>query len=332
MNFTVYRDPYQNCFQLVLSALLRREDIETEKLWYQIGLFYHENKDTFEIKSYYYDLNDFLKRNIDVNIKYIAPDLSSDARLEETIDNSLKKSKTIGISTDIYELLYCSYSQRYHTTHYIEVLDKQDDKYLVADHYYNYFDWVNKEIIFSGIKSYVDNNLDEEAQIFYIELGDEYSDDFDLLVSSLNNNYLSMHSNSDIYKNITNNFENTWTGLEAVSKIAKKLESIFLLENGERDNLLSKIYPYFKDIGNSRYQYYCFLKHNELSDLGEEIRVSGQNWNTITNMITRANIKNEYTEMIKRINEKFNAILLQEERITRILEKKLSKKESTCVK
>lgn len=305
LKFQTYRNNYQNCYQLLLSSLLKRLDLNEKMYWYQSIPFY----DSKEKKLFFSDYGDFKLSSIwkkydNIKINYIKQE-----EYEMFISNLIKhlKIRNIGIFIDLFFLPYSMYYLIRHDIHAIEIINYKKKTFIIADHYYNYYGTLKYSDLIKSLISYK-KIFSKKFSFFYIE------ETTPKIVNNEKEKLLINKHNNNLY-DIFNFIKEDILSLSRCNNLKVSQE------------IGTKIYSYLKDFSGTQKMLYFFIselinydeKYNNfmIKEISYLYKESSENLNMIANFLLKNIIKqnlNYPTEKITYLLEKslVNNLKIQE--------------------
>ncbi|MGN7471964.1 hypothetical protein [Brevibacillus sp. SAFN-007a] len=319
----VYKNPYLNCSQLVVSAMLNREGIPIVHLWKQAGLLYQETEKGVILTPYYQNLRTDIKVHNEISLferNYLESEYLS--YLEDFKNALIKDGVTVGVTCDIYELPYCIYYQKTHEIHMIEIIKFQEGAVEICDHYYHYQGWIAIEQLERAIFSVFENTVSSTCKLIYMNPEEQLSKDKikEVDVKKVVEDYIKVMEGNPLYRFVR--YEGALIGLEAIPKIKEGVLK-WVEDNGERAfQIFDVYYKHLKEVGNSRYHMYRLLNYYNW-DEAELFLESYQCWTVLANMICRMHVTGKTTGMKERIGYRFDRVYEQESKNLMLLQQKV---------
>ncbi|MDQ0272969.1 BtrH N-terminal domain-containing protein [Cytobacillus purgationiresistens] len=297
MEFTIYKNKYHNCRNATISAMLKRLGVKLDYLWYQAGLYYKELPEKLVFSPYYRELPADFKQNHGIN--YNEEFVVDVNEFTQKLIHLVKSGHHTAIMVDIFHLPYSFYYNQNHDFHDIEVIEIRQDKAIICDHYYQYYGELSIADIRKAINSTKENFGFHECILYYFTLNDYSKNEYnsnDLLKVVKDNKYALLGEKKDDFSYFYG-VEDSITGIQTLPIIYNKILSIFKLPQNEANLLLSEIYKEFKDISNSRYNLYIYLKNFSKDTLSKHFFELSQKWGITANLILRASLSQDITSL-----------------------------------
>ncbi|ATF15814.1 hypothetical protein A616_28845 [Brevibacillus brevis X23] len=313
METTLYKNNFQNCFQLVVSSMLSRQRVPVEYIWNQAGLYISDEQAKWYLTPYYWNLRSYLKT---IGIQYFESNVDDTTLILETIQEILSKRLSVGVMVDIFELPYSMYYQEYHDSHTVEIVGIDGTEFEIFDHYYRYQGKIELSQLCRAINSYFEHFPPDNYLLFYLDATNfsEMLIDTELIIS---NNMMVMKGNA--IRDYIDKKANQIVGLDAIPVLKNKVLSLLRLNEEDAEPHLDNMFKDIKEISFSRYNFFIFLKKLTVVDFFEYLEEASQGWGVTANMILRAKVTGEYESMSLRISNRFDRLLEQERKINEII-------------
>lgn len=313
MEFNLYHSNYHNCYNIVLSSLLQRQGVNVVRLWTQSGLsYYHHNG--FGLSPYYRPIMEDIKKLGLTLHEELYNDID---KYFSSILELLKRGLTVGVNTNIFDLPYSPHYKRLHEIHALEILSiKNEDTFIIADHYYKYYGEIKKNKLREAFLSTIKNSLANSLSLVFLE-SQVKNYTYPNVSEILKENFQALEG-----KNLTEYQLNNVGiyGIKALTYFKEKLEKALSNEDENTVPLLIKYHKQTKEVANSRHNFYQYLNNVNLTpELSDLVLESAQNFTVTTNMILRVLAIKEFVHNGQRVINRVNKALACEEKILKKL-------------
>lgn len=306
----LYRNKHHNCLNLVISAILLRNKVRIEYLWGQAALVINEDDYIDFVTPYYTEWGNYFSQYHGIQL-YEKNFLKPQEYIYE-ICKILKVKKSVGVEVDVYELPYCIHYKTQNNFHAIEIIGVNGDKFEICDHYFNYHGNLTFKQFELALTSYL-TNFPECTPIIYdfdIEKHLTKKYEHDDLIQAVKNNINIMKGNDISFFN--SNKKNKFLGVNTFPVLVERLTHIFSVPKKDSQEVLIDFYYSLKEIANSRYNFYQFLKMFSQNLIAEEYLNVANSWLVAANLLLRAEASGNHAEFLPRIGKRFNFIFEKE--------------------
>ncbi|MBG9941027.1 hypothetical protein ABE237_21475 [Brevibacillus formosus] len=313
MSYTLYRNNFQNCLELVVSSMLIRNNIPPYKIWNQAGLFFKELEEGWLLTPYYWSIKRYMIQN---GIDYTEEYYKSVNDLISGLVNVVASGHSVGVLLDVFELPYSMYHQEYHDVHAIEIVQVQNHVFEIYDHYYHYHGHLEIEQLKKAINSYMDFYEKEKTHYFYIKA---QNNKFIRKDEVILNNFSVMNGNhiKDLVEKASNG---GYVGLSAAPYIKDTILQLLNYDKDEVEYSINDMFKDLKEISFSRQNYYDFLNKISTVKFASDVQEASQSWAVTANMILLANVSGDQKGMIPRIVKRIDRSFEHEMRVNEKIE------------
>jgi hypothetical protein len=310
----IIKDNTLNCFQLAISSLAEQQGTYMEDLWYQAGFYFEDLGDEgFLLDPRYKPIEQqILKGN-----SFEAHEFFEVQECLDQVHKYIAKGIPIALTVDNYELKHSNSFQIQHYPHLIEINSRHKNIYQVTDHFFHFQGEMTIEELFTSTHSYLEQYKYLRINLFFAkEKNTRFS--IDELVQIVRENYQIMSGQSILDVKLPGEL-----GIDAFLSVTKKLLRC-LNGDGRYTDDLDHWFNAFKDVGNSRFNFYRLL-HRYYPEMDFSfLNQASQNWISLGNMLIKAQYQNSWDKMNDRINRRLNKTISQEKENLLHLEKVLT--------
>lgn len=320
MNDSLYKNNFQNCLELVISAMLLKKNIDPCSIWNQSGLFYKELEEEWILTPYYWRIEPYLKSN---GIDYSERHYTDETKLMTDVKEMMNLGISIGLMLDVHELPYSMYFQEYHDIHAIEMVKFDNDVFEIYDHYYHYHGTIDLYQLLKAIQSYRDFFEKDMIHFFYIDAQNKKLITPEEIIM---NNFSVMSGKA--LKDLAEKASGGYVGLSAAPHIKNMVLQIleFNHSNPDAEYLINDMFKDLKELSFSRQNYYDFLNHTAKFEFASAVQEASQSWAVTANMVLLASVSGDYKGMMPRITKRLDRSFEHELIVHEIVESFLKKK------
>lgn len=308
MDFTIYYNPYHNCRNMTISAMVMRLGATLEYLFGQAGLFYKEEKNGVFITPYYRSLESEFARSHGI---FFHEDKITDANQFIThLRRLVEKKHTVAVMLDIYELPYSIYYRDNHDYHDIEIVALEEERFVICDHHFQYYGVVDADVIQKASLSLVHHLGIDACTSYYFTRPRDYTYHRDDFIRVLSENCQAMKGKAIDY--LVQEAAGAYIGLQALEPMKIRITE-FLTRNDQRQAaFLYELYKMVKEISHSRHHFHLFLKAFDQEEIAFDFLEAAQHWAVITNLLMRAYITGGYNDVTDRVERRFDKLIEKE--------------------
>ncbi|MBC1623831.1 hypothetical protein HB949_01615 [Listeria welshimeri] len=301
-----------NCFEITLSNILSRQDIDIRNIWGQLsfGLSYEEGYPIIE--DGYSELVPFLEDNFPITIEKKFFDSNE---IDRIIDLFKKKDNYYVVKVDTFELEYSVYYQREHYIHMVEILDTgSEGLFNIKDHYFSTEATIKEKSLKKAIIS-VKNNLEDlfsktDIEILIIKPNGKKEG---FKPSIILRDSISALNGSNRFVNEPNKI-----GIDYILE----LKNILVNPNINYNFYSTQL----NDLGNSRYHFSLFLESNfdeNFMGVSNDYYLLSLEWNTIYNLFMYMSLKKNKEKFLENILIRIDKVyILEKKSLQKLIELK----------
>ncbi|QHE59791.1 hypothetical protein FHE72_01105 [Rossellomorea vietnamensis] len=312
MTNEIFSSPYYNCTELVTASLLKKKNVDINRVWKQAGLVLSKEEDgSIYLTNEYQEFTKDLSENNGINFVTESYSVNEIDKFLSKIFNNNYNDRTLSVTSNLYYLPYCRFYHKAHDVHLFEVIDVREDHLVICDHFYNYFGNLDKEEFIKSTHSIYKNTKRNINRVGYIK--NKFTvDEIDL--NKILTNNLNIMEGYDISK--CYHSKELVVGLQAVPLIQEEFLQVFNdnIDSNRIEAILDDFHKGFKRLGNSRYRMMLFLNSFKEKELADKFLEASQPWTIIANMIGRMYFTGVQQQMEERFIQRFAHAFKAEEK------------------
>ncbi|WP_134683025.1 BtrH N-terminal domain-containing protein [Brevibacillus migulae] len=303
MEFTIYHNPYHNCRNMTVSAMVKRLGISLDYIWGQAGLSFKEEHQDITITPYYRSMeSDFSQSH---GIVTHEDNIADSYEFLHHLIGLVQANHTVAVMVDVFEMPYCIYYQLHHEIHDVEIVGMDGKHFVICDHYYHYYGTIEIEQIRKAASASIDQLGFESCTAYYFTISRTshftYSE-MDFTRVAAENYHVMSGKPIGFLKEQTRGLH---IGLFALAPMKQRITE-FLYVNDQTDpGYLYNLYKMVKEVCNSRHHFHVFLQAFDQKELAFDYRVAAQHWGVIANLMVRAYLSKNYIGMAPRVELRF---------------------------
>lgn len=307
---SLYKNHHHNCLHVTVSGILLRDNVRIDYLWGQAGFKIEEHELFTLVTAYHTQWTEYLEKYHGViwNQHYF----NEPKEYVTEVKKLLKHKKSVGVELDLYALPYCIHYEKLHDFHAIEIVDMQEDKFVVCDHYFQYHGYLEIKHFCNALYSCMNYFQNSQPKLFYY---------------NTENHFLKKYKQSDLEKEVTDNVkvmkgilisspnkgtQAVYLGVKAFPVLIEKFKSIFSLPLQEAKPLLIPQYYGIKEIADSRFNFGEVLKKYAQDSIANEYQILANSWAIVANLLLRAHESENHAEYFHRIQKRLENLFIQE--------------------
>ncbi|SDN48950.1 hypothetical protein SAMN04488137_4665 [Fictibacillus solisalsi] len=297
----IIKDNTLSCFQLAITSLAEQQGVQIDDIWYQAGFYFEDQGDDgFLIDSRYKPIEDQI-----LNCYFEEHEFFDVGTCMDQVDYYLKQGNSLAVTVDNYELKHSNSYHNQHHEHLIEINKRMGEKYFVTDHFFHFQGEMTHEEIVSGVSSYLEQFKSLKINLCFLKNNQVEYTTHDLI--QIIQETCTIMSGEKLF-NVSLRGE---LGVNAFSIMTNKFLQC-VNGDGQDEDEIDDWYNAFKEVGNSRYNFFRLLhRYYPTIDLSFITKAS-QNWISLGNMLLKAQYLNTWKAMNERIIKRFERTLSQE--------------------
>lgn len=299
--FALYTHSFHNCRGLVLSAMLLRLGVPIGYVWHQSGLVYQQDaQGSLLIDPYYQDVIEN-----DHGVKWSIEHYEDWNVYLQRIYHLLDSGHTIAVAADVHEIPYSMYYKHHHESHTIELVGREDNGLVVADHTLRFFGKVEVDALKAAINAYYIHIHQGDYGLLYVDaINVPRAYTRNDLLQAVTENCLVMEGHR--LHNLCHAPLSAKIGMEALTATIHKIEEVMQQDIERIEDQLDQLFSFLREIAQSRHLFHEYLKLFQEETLANEFHEISQNMLVASHILIRAKVQRNLSLMLPRVMKRLS--------------------------